>query len=68
MTLDFEDMNLISQSISMRANWIETGDPVLSAGDLHNQKRQKELKHLDDYQLRLVLRLRELASTFARCK
>ena len=43
----------------MWANYIETGNPVLTAQDAEKQK--KPFKALSSDQMRLVVRLRELA-------
>lgn len=56
---DQTDGELISDALNMRANIIETGDPVLSAVDAEASK--KPFKALNLGQMKMVIRLRELA-------
>jgi hypothetical protein len=62
MKIDFFDneRNLISQALSMWANWIETGDISLSAIDASNMK--KPFNALDSYQYEIIVRLRALSA------
>lgn len=55
------DDEIIALSLEMRANWIETGNPSLSARDAINSKQPKLIKALDDEQMELVRRIRKLA-------
>lgn len=65
------DNELCAQSLRMQANWIETGNVVLSAQDALAQERAKHaegrhrtlttLRALDVVQMKTVVRLRELA-------
>jgi hypothetical protein len=55
------DTELRSHSLAMWANHIETGDVSLSAGDLKNMGRAKDIKPLGADQLELVRRLRALS-------
>ena len=52
---------LISQSLDMRANWIETGTVTLSANDAASSNQHKLIKMLDSDQIELVRRLRSIA-------
>lgn len=53
------DESLIRNALTMWANYIETGNVVLSAKDA--QQARKPFKALDHQQMKLVIRLRELA-------
>ncbi len=54
------DEELIVNSLTMWANWIQTGSLVRSASD--PVPFGKKLNALDNYQMELVRRLRSLAS------
>ena len=60
------DGQLIHHALHMRANLIETGNPLFSAIDAQNQNRSRpahellQIKALDINQMKLVIRLREL--------
>lgn len=54
------DNQLIAQSLCMWANYIETGNPVLSRNDAANRKAK--VNTLSGEQLIFVRRLRELST------
>lgn len=54
------DSELIQHALYMWANYIETGDVVLSATDADTIGQAP--KALDTHQMKMVIRLRELAS------
>lgn len=56
------DDELICNALQMWANHIETGNVVLSATDA--KQARKPFKALDAHQMKLVIRLRELAERF----
>lgn len=61
MNADSSDQELIFEALSMKANLIETGDPNLSAMDAKEAKLP--FNALDLNQMKLIIRLRELAET-----
>lgn len=63
METDYEAIHL---SLIMRANWIETRDPNMSARDAINSGKTNRLKALSHEQEELVRRLRTLAAGFLR--
>lgn len=58
-TYEMSDEQLKSWACSLYANWIETGNPTMSAIDYHNAGL--EYNPLDESQMELVVRLRRLA-------
>lgn len=52
---------LIHTSLSMWANWIETGDVLLSAKDANAAGKRKIIKPLDKTQMQLIVAIRNLA-------
>lgn len=56
------DENLIHTALQMWANYIETGNVALTAKDAQNAS--KPFKALDLHQMKLVIRLRELAAKY----
>lgn len=61
---DESDEQLIWSALNMWANWIETGDVVLSDADLERQGRPP--RRLTEDQRERVKRLRELAASELR--
>ena len=59
------DYDLRARACFMYANWIETGNPVLSAADAFASKQSKIVKVLTMEQHQIVDRLRELGQTDA---
>ncbi len=65
---DADDHELKYRALSMWANWIETGNVVLSAGDVaqivpsERRQHRAELKVLSPDQVQFVARLRALAN------
>lgn len=65
------DRKLIAESLHMRANWIETGNVLLSGADLTHQrlmgnKRAGEIKTLTRDQVTLAIKLRDLAGEYEK--
>jgi len=56
------DGAIVYYALSGYANWIETGNFLMSAKDAEQQK--KPFKALESSQMRRVLRLREMADYF----
>ena len=50
--LTCEEISLLRLSLTMRSNWVETGNVVLSAVDAENQKMP--VKPLSDFQRELL--------------
>jgi len=60
MPMNMDDRELSAYALDMWANTIETGDPGLTA---HDAKAQKlEIRALSTDQMRLIVRLRDLAA------
>jgi hypothetical protein len=59
------DHEVISQALLMWRNYIQTGDPAVSAGDAVRCGQRQLVKPLDSYQTQFILRLEELASSQA---
>lgn len=59
------DGTLVYYALNGYANWIETGDFLLSAKDA--EARRKPFKALELAQMRRVLRLRGMADYFLPC-
>ena len=57
------DLELIVHALNMWANYIETGDLVLSAQDVKNMMSADKIKSLSLEQIKIVVRLRELAKS-----
>lgn len=57
---DWTDRQLTCHALTMWANYIETGDVVRSAADNANMKEPVKALTLD--QMRMVVRLRDLAA------
>ena len=55
---------LITSSLHMRANYIETGNVALSAKDAAESNQHKLIKSLDEDQQDLVDQLRKLARAY----
>lgn len=55
-----DEIEILMSCVSMRQNWIETGNPVLSANDLTEQKRTKEIKRLTTNQKEYIAQLEKL--------
>ena len=55
-----EERDLIVQGLYMKKNYIETGNPVLCAGDLKRMDRDKEVRALSVDQMRVVVALDDL--------
>lgn len=53
------DRELKENALNLWANYVETGNPILSATDMQNQR--KPVRALGEDGMRLVLRLRALA-------
>ena len=60
--LDERDEVLVRNALQMWANYIESGNVTLSAKDA--KEAGKPFRALDSYQMRMVIRLRELADKF----
>jgi len=56
-----KDCEIKSNALILWANFIETGNPCMSANDAINCGEQKMIKSLDDYQRKFISRLRELS-------
>lgn len=56
-----DEVTICAMAVEMWANWIQSGDPVLSSGDLERMGRHKQIKALSEDQMRFVLRLKDLA-------
>jgi hypothetical protein len=54
------DQELIARALNLWGNWIETGNIILSAEDA--QQRKLKFNALSVDQMKLVVRLRELAT------
>lgn len=61
--MEWSDAELEQRALQMWANYIETGHVTLSANDMLQQNRGKELKPLQPSQQALIERLRKLAQT-----
>ena len=59
MELSKEERELITFSLYMRRNYIETGDALLSAQDAKNM-RQEKIKVLSKDQYRLIAKIDDL--------
>ena len=55
------DEQKIAQALNVWANYIETGDAVLSAQDARRMGMNAKVKALDTHQTAIVARLRKLA-------
>jgi hypothetical protein len=58
------DESLIQNALQMWANYIETGTVMLTAKDA--EKAKKPFKSLDLHQMKLVVRLRDLAAQYEK--
>jgi hypothetical protein len=56
-----DDNELKYMALNMYANWIETHDVIISARDAVASGEQKKVRALDVNQMKMVIRLRELA-------
>lgn len=56
------DVDDVVAALQMRANWVETGNVVLSRNDAIASGQHKLIRPLADDQLELVRRLRDLAA------
>ena len=61
--LERTDGQVIAHALDMWANYIESGDPVLSAKDKHDMGYT--LQPLDTDQMKLIIRLRDLSAKHA---
>ena len=59
---EMSDEQLIARSLIIWANYIETGDMSMSALDAKNAKLTFNALHVD--QMKLIIRLRDLADNF----
>ena len=59
--LDVPEKELKAHALRMWANFIETGDLTISATDAINSGQRNMLKSLDIFQMKLIIRLREMA-------
>ena len=59
-----DDATIVYRSLTMYANWIETGDVLLSAVDAAGRKMP--FKALDVDQMGMVVRLRRMADVVLR--
>jgi hypothetical protein len=57
-----EERDMIYYSLSMRAGYIETGDPVLRAHDAYNMKKNDMIKPLSTDQMKGILMIEDLMS------
>jgi len=64
--IDAEPHALCVHSLNMWANYIETGDPVLNQIDAINMRQS--IKPLSREQVKLVIRLRDLADKLGNTK
>ena len=64
---DQTDAVVVAHALRMWANWIETGDPVLSSGDAVNSGQQNLLQSLNRDQHEMIARLHKLADQ-AECR
>ena len=64
MPMNMSDRELSAYALDMWANNIETGDPNLSAQDAEAQKLS--VKALSTNQMRLIIRLRDLAANLRK--
>lgn len=59
-----EDQEILYTALSMRKNFIETGNALYSAKDLENMDKSDydgaRIKALDENQMKLIIRIREL--------
>jgi len=55
---------LIHNALHMWCNYIETGNPVMSAIDAQQAKKPYKAIHVD--QMKLIIRLRELAAKYEK--
>lgn len=62
--LEEEDSHIISHALAMWANYIETGNPVLSSDDQKAMGNEKQAKSLSEEQHQMVVRLRQLAKRY----
>lgn len=60
MKLSDEEKELIVFGLYMRKNYIETGDPLISAQDARNMGKEKMIKSLNKDQYFLIVQLEEL--------
>jgi hypothetical protein len=60
--MNMTDEQLIANSLSMWANYVETGDMALSAIEAREQKLPYNALMVD--QMKLIIRLRELSDSF----
>jgi hypothetical protein len=51
-------------ALNQYANWIETGEPLLSRNDAEEQKRTRIINQLDPTQTKLVNRIRKLETKY----
>lgn len=52
---------MIYRALSMWANYVETGDVVMSAKDAERCKMMNKIKTLDTDQMRMLLEIKDLA-------
>ncbi|MBD8615402.1 MULTISPECIES: hypothetical protein [Pseudomonas] len=66
MSMFEHDHHIQMHALLMWANFVETGDVTLSAVDMNNCGRSKEIKRIDGKQVLFIERLRNLASAQAK--
>ena len=64
--IDDPDYIVVCHALNVWANYIETGDPAMSANDAVRAGRSDEIKPLDSYQLQMVRRMRDLTDRVRR--
>lgn len=60
MAVTAEEKDLILFGLYMRKNYIQTGDPLMSAQDAVNMGKKKKIKVLGDDQIELLKKLNDL--------